>query len=93
MILSEKITGKIISVQIQSSNLKEAVYDTESKSLEVVFNNNKKYLYLDVPWEIFTRLRMSESQGKFFNTDVARKYIYREIKEQIEENNDTTGIN
>lgn len=79
-IISEKIEGKIIMVEINSSNLKSAKYDTENKNLEILFNNNNIYEYKDVPWEIFTKMRLSESQGKFFNTNIAKKYLYKKLK-------------
>lgn len=79
-ILSEKIEGKIIQVQIQSSNIKSSTYNTEEKTLLVEFNNNSLYQYNEVPWEIFTKLRMAESQGKYFNANISKKYKYEKIK-------------
>lgn len=79
-IITEKIEGKFIMVEIQSSNLKSAKYDTENKILEITFNNNSVYEYKDVPWNIFTKMRLSESQGKFFNTDISKKYEFKKIK-------------
>lgn len=79
-IISEKIEGKIIEVEIQSSNLKSAKYDTESKTLTVVFKSGATYEYNDVPWEIFTKLRMSKSQGQFFSSSIARSYTYKKLK-------------
>jgi hypothetical protein len=81
MIISEKIHGKTIHVHIESSNLKEAIYETDVKKLTLVFNSNRKYEYSEVPWEIFTKFRMAESQGKFFNTDINKKFSYKEVKE------------
>jgi hypothetical protein len=79
-ILSEKIEGKIIQVQIQSSNIKSSTYNTEEKTLLVEFNNNSLYQYNEVPWEVFTKLRMAESQGKYFNSNISKKYKYEKIK-------------
>ncbi len=79
-ILSERINGKIIEVDIKSSNLKKAVFDTESKNLEITFNNDSIYEYKNVPWDIFTKFRLSESQGKFFNNNISKIYKYSKIK-------------
>jgi hypothetical protein len=79
-IISEQISGKTINVDVKSSNLKSASYDTESKILTVAFNNGSIYEYYDVPWTIFTKLRMSESQGKYFNTNISRSYKYKKLK-------------
>lgn len=79
-IITEKIEGKLIIVEINSSNLKSAKYNTESKDLEITFNNNSVYEYKGVPWEVFTRFRMSESQGKYFNTNISKNYTYKKIQ-------------
>jgi len=78
-IITETIDGKIIEVNIASSNLKKAKYDTEKKELTITFMNNSIYVYNDVPWEIFVRLRLAESQGKYFNENIAKKYTYKKI--------------
>lgn len=78
-IISETIEGKNISVIVNSSNIKFAQYDTESKTLQVTFNNGLIYEYSDVPWEVFTKFRMSESQGKFFNANISKTYKYKKI--------------
>jgi len=79
-IISEQISGTTINVDVKSSNLKSASYNTESKNLTVSFNNGSIYEYYDVPWVIFTKFRMSESQGKYFNTNISRTYKYKKIK-------------
>jgi hypothetical protein len=79
-ILSEQISGTTITVVVTSSNLKSAVYETESKTLTVTFNNGSIYEYYEVPWTLFTKFRMSESQGKFFNGNISRAFKYKKIK-------------
>ncbi len=78
-VLSEKIEGKEIMVEINSSNLKKASYNTESKLLTVTFNNGSIYEYYEFPWDKFTKFRMSESQGKFLNTNINGKYNYKKV--------------
>lgn len=80
-IISEKIEGKKISVVLESSNLKSAEYHTDAKSLLVEFKAGIKYEYADVPWDVFTKFRMAESQGSFFNKNIARTYEYKKIEE------------
>ena len=79
-IISEKIEGKIINVTIGSTNIKSASYDTETHDLTITFNNGGIYVYNNVPWEMFTKFRMSESQGKFFNVNIAKNYKYTKVK-------------
>lgn len=76
-IISEKIDGKIIEVSIQSSNLKNATYNTESEDLTITFNNGSIYVYNKVPWTKFTKFRMAESQGKYFNENIAKSHKYQ----------------
>ena len=79
-IISEKIDGKMINVDIQSSNLTNASYDTESSTLTVTFKTGGIYEYEKVPWDVFAKLRVSESQGKFFNNNIAKVYSYKKLK-------------
>lgn len=79
-IISEKIEGVVIEVVVNSTNIKTAKYNTESKILLIEFNNGSLYEYNGVPWEIFTKFRMSESQGKYFSTNISRLYPYKKIK-------------
>lgn len=78
-IVKEEIKGTKIFNEIKSSNLKKTEYDTETRLMIVEFNNGTKYEYQDVPHQIYTRFRMSESQGKFFSTDIAKKYKYKKL--------------
>jgi len=78
-ILREIIEGSKIINEIKSSNIKKTEYDTESKKLIVEFNNGFKYEYEDVPHQIYTRFRMTESQGKFFTSDISKKYKYKKL--------------
>jgi hypothetical protein len=75
-ITSENIDGKLITVIIQSSNLKESTYNTETEDLTVIFNNGSIYEYNKVPWQKFTKFRLAESQGKYFNENIAKSHNY-----------------
>jgi hypothetical protein len=78
-IIKEEIDGTKIKNQIKSSNIKSTEYDTETKDLVVEFNNGLKYKYDNVPHQVYTKFRLSESQGKFFTTDIARNYQYKKL--------------
>jgi hypothetical protein len=78
-IIKEEIIGTKIINEIQSSNLKKTEYDTETKKMLVEFNNGTKYEYNDVPHQVYTQFRMSESQGKFFSTKISKTYKYRKV--------------
>jgi hypothetical protein len=78
-ILREEINGTKIINEIQSSNIRKTEFDTESKELVVEFNNGLRYSYENVPHQLYTQFRMSESQGKFFNSKIAKSYQYRKL--------------
>jgi hypothetical protein len=66
-ILKEEIKGTKIFNEIQSSNIRKSEYDIETKKMIVEFNNGQRYEYDEVPHQLYTQFRISESQGKFFN--------------------------
>lgn len=78
-IIKEEIVGTKIINEIQSSNLRKTEYDTETKKMLVEFNNGTKYEYSEVPHQVYTQFRMSESQGKFFSSKIAKTYKYRKV--------------
>ena len=78
-IISEKIDGKLIHVDIKSSNIKSTSYNTETSLLTIVFNNGSIYEYSDVPWELFTKFRMADSQGAFLNSNIKPKYTFKKL--------------
>jgi hypothetical protein len=54
-------------------------YDTETKKMIVEFKNGTKYSYDEVPHKVYTQFRMSESQGKFFTSEISKKYKYTKL--------------
>ena len=78
-ITKETISGTKIINEIKSSNIKKTEYDTESKLMICELNNGLKYEYKDIPHAVYTKFRMSESQGKFFTTDISKKYQYKKL--------------
>jgi len=78
-IIKEEIVGTKIINEINSSNLVKTEYDTETKKLVVEFKNNLKYEYDDVPHQLYTQFRMSESQGKFFSSKISKVFKYKKL--------------
>jgi len=78
-ITKEIIEGTRIINEIQSSNIRKTEYDTITKKLIVEFNNGFKYEYDEVPHQLYTQFRMSESQGKFFNSKIAKTFKYKKV--------------
>jgi len=78
-ILKEEIKGTKIINEIQSSNIRKSEYDTETKKLIVEFNNGQRYEYDEVPHQLYTQFRSSESQGKIFNGIISNVFKYKKI--------------
>ena len=78
-IIKEEIVGTRIICEVKSSNFRKLEYDTEKKHLIIEFNNGIRYEYLDVQHQIFTQMRMSESQGKFFKTKIEKVYKFKRL--------------
>ena len=78
-IKSEKIIGKQIINEIESSNLTKTVYNLDKKTLVATFKNGAEYEYQDVPHKVYTKFRMAESQGKFFNVEISKNYKYKKV--------------
>ena len=75
----EIIDGTKIINEIESTNIVRTEYDTATKKLVTEFKNGAKYEYEDVPHNVYTKFRMSESQGKFFSTKISKSYPYKKV--------------
>ena len=61
-----------------------AEYNTSNEKLLVTFKGDVQYEYNDVPHSVFTKFRMAESQGSFFNKEIARKFTYVKVEKDEE---------
>jgi hypothetical protein len=75
----EKIQGKLIINEYESSNIKNSQYNTETSELIVEFKKGGKYSYTKVPIAIFTKMRIAESQGVYFSKNIAKNYKYKKL--------------
>ena len=73
------IEGTTITCEIESSNLVKTIYDSETKKMITEFKNGVKYEYDEVPHNIYAQFRLSESQGKFFNTNISKTFKYKKL--------------
>lgn len=78
-IIKEEIKGTKIINEIQSSNIVRTEYDTATKKMMVEFKNGLRYEYDDVPHNTYTKFRLSESQGKFFSSSIAKTFKYKKL--------------
>lgn len=75
----KEIKGPKIITEYNSSNIKGATYDINEKQLVVEFGSGAKYEYDGVPHDIFSAFDNAESQGKYFNVNIAKKYNFKKI--------------
>ena len=70
----------LMSVQItnqkvpESSNIKEIGYNQEQRVVEVVFGNDARYRYAEVPKEIWNDFQKSESKGSYLARNIKGKF-------------------
>jgi len=73
------IDGTKIICEVESSNMKTTTYDSETNILIVEFKNGIKYEYEKVPHNVYAQFRLSDSQGKFFNSNISKTYKYKKL--------------
>tara|TARA_R110002051_G_scaffold318111_1_gene400017 strand:+ start:2542 stop:2787 length:246 start_codon:yes stop_codon:yes gene_type:complete len=76
-VLSEIYSGDRIINQYKSSNIKGSIYNKTTKKLIVEFNAGRRYEYEEIPSTVAAGLRISKSQGSYFNKEIAKKYKYK----------------
>jgi hypothetical protein len=67
-------------IPVESSNLDRVGYDTDTKTLRVLFKNGRTYDYTGVPAVMFGQLLAAESVGKFLNGSIKPHYAVTEVK-------------
>jgi hypothetical protein len=75
----EIIDGTKIINEIDSTNIVRTEYDTTTKKMIAQFKNGTRYEYEDVPHNVYTKFRLAESQGKYFTTDISKKFKYKKV--------------
>lgn len=66
--------GNIKMINVTSSQIQSIGYDDEKNELHIIFNNTKRYIYLNVPKEIYNQFLSSDSIGKTFNKLIKNNY-------------------
>lgn len=66
-------------IPVDSSDLSEVGYDSETGSLVVEFKRGNVYRYEGVSQEIYNGLIGSDSVGKYFNQYIKGSYSYSKI--------------
>ncbi len=67
----------MVRIKVKSSNIHSIGH--ENKILEIKFNNNTIYRFLNVPEIIFILFLKSKSKGIFFHEFIKNRYLKRKI--------------
>lgn len=65
--------------RVQSSTLRSAGYNPDTRMLELEFTSTEVYQYLDVPDLHYYGLMKASSHGAYFNTYIKDQYVFKKI--------------
>jgi lysyl-tRNA synthetase class 2 len=54
-------------------------YDPSARELQVTFVTGRRYVYEEVPQDVFDAFRTAFSKGSFFNRRIRDHFSYREV--------------
>ena len=57
-------------------------YDSATHELQVTFVTGRRYIYDDVPSDVFDAFRAAFSKGAFFNHEIRDRFTYREVTQE-----------
>ncbi len=63
-----------------STAIRNLFYVPNKRELWVTFVSGRRYVYADVPSEVFEAFKTADSRGTFFNHEIRDRYQYREIR-------------
>jgi len=78
MILRRDVKGNQVTAYYNSSNILSSIYDTNNKTLEVVFKRGARYLYEGVDNVDYMRFELADSQGQVLNSHI-KKYTFTKL--------------
>jgi hypothetical protein len=73
----EQVTDR---VRVRSSAVAQVGYNPIEKTLEVAFRGGKVYRYFDVPETTYYQMLLSDSIGRFINTQIKTSFDFREVE-------------
>ena len=62
------------AAKLNSSAIARILYDDEARTLSIWFHGSGRYVYFDVPREVFDSLRDAPSAGLYFRDKVKGRY-------------------
>jgi hypothetical protein len=65
-----------------SNAIRHFRYDAAKRQLQVTFITGRRYIYDDVPQDVFEAFKAAFSKGTFFNQEIRDRYAYREVQRE-----------
>ena len=65
-----------------STAIRHFRYDAAERALRVSFVTGRRYVYDDVPPDVFEAFKSAFSKGAFFNREIRDRYACREISHE-----------
>lgn len=65
---------------VESSMMQYIYFNRNNKELSIIFNSGATYIYYNVSYYRYRKLRLAESKGKYFNANINGKYEYRRTR-------------
>jgi lysyl-tRNA synthetase class 2 len=60
-----------------SAVVRSFAYHPTQRQLEITFQSGKRYVYVDVPQEIYEAMKSAFSKGEFFNEHIRDRFDFR----------------
>lgn len=62
-----------------STAIRNFFYDPTKRELWMTFVTGRRYVYDDIPPEVFDAFKTAPSRGAFFNHEIRDRYRFREV--------------
>jgi hypothetical protein len=62
-----------------SSVIRNFSYDAAKSELLITFVSGRRYVYADVPQDVFDAFKAASSRGTFFNDEIRDTYAYCQV--------------
>ena len=62
-----------------STAIRSIFHVPATRELWVTFTTGRRYVYADVPQDVFDRFKTAPSRGAFFNREVRDRFEFREV--------------
>ena len=72
------------ATKLNSSLLSEYIYDEETSSLIVKFNNSDDMYFYNLPTSVFKSFLIAESKGAFFHKKIKGAYPWKKVKDIVQ---------